>query len=233
MDLIKAINDAISQRNREENRLYIGASNIGNPCLRAVWYAYKGYESEKFPTNTQITFDIGKNLERLLLDYLEASGMNIERANEANNYLFCQHEKIKDFQGHIDALIHTDNAEPIILEIKTAKASSFAVFKKDGLKVWSKIYYSQIQSYMGMTGYKSAIILVLNKDSSELCMEWVYFDEDYYLMISDKAQFIKNNTSPPERINNNSCYHLCARCVYKNVCHYQSEVVEKPIYVEI
>lgn len=233
MDLIKAINNAIETRIKRDTRSYIGASSIGNPCLRAIWYGYKGYESAGFPTSTQITFDIGKSLEELLLNYIELSGIKVERANESNDFLKCVHPKIKEFQGHIDGLIHVENDSPIILEIKTAKASSFNVFKKDGLETWSKIYYSQIQSYMGMTGYHRAIILVINKDSSELHMEWVYFDEDYYSLLSEKAQYIKTQSEPPARINNNSCFYMCARCVFKNVCHYKEEVKEELFEVNI
>lgn len=220
MDLIKAIHDSILINSKSEERNYIGASIIGKPCARAIWYSYKGYDQDNIPIRTKITFDIGKNLEKILIDYIELSGIKIEKPCESNNYLLVQHPVYEQFKGHMDALLHIDEINPIILEIKTAKASSFQKFKKEGLKHWNHTYYAQIQTYMGISGYHKAIILALNKDSSELYFEWVYFDEDYYNLMVNKAQYLINTETIPERINNNSCYFICEQCSFKTVCHY-------------
>lgn len=219
MDLVKLINDAIAKQNADEPRPYIGASSIGRPCARETWYSFKGIEGKKTPSNAQTTFDIGKRLETLLLDYVDLAGIIIVRAEKDNNFLFYQDNELPIFQGHLDAIILLPNEKPIVLEIKTAKNSSFMKFKKVGLFDWSPGYYAQMQSYMGMTGYTRAAILVINKDTSELHHEWIDFDLSFYESLREKARLISMCKSPPPRINKNPTYFICNRCSFKEVCH--------------
>ncbi len=224
MNLIKSIHVAISSSNTQEIRRYIGASSIGKPCLRSIWYGFNGYEADKIPASLQITFDIGKSLEKLIISYLDNSKINIEIPTKDNNYLFCQDKDIPEMQGHMDAIIHLDNISPTILEIKTAKSSSFNKFKKDGVISWSQSYHYQIQSYMGMSGIDEAIILAINKDSSELHAEHVPFNKELFSYIKSKALSVINSTDAPQKISNNSCYYICRTCNYKEICHYEASL---------
>lgn len=220
MNLIKAIHSATQLRSPQEIRRYIGASSIGKTCLRSIWYGFHGFVSDKIPPSLQITFDIGKSLEKLLMEYISISGIKVEEPNEKNNFLFCQDKDVPEMQGHMDAVLYLDDISSTILEIKTAKSSSFNKFKKDGLVEWSDSYNYQIQSYMGMSGIHDAIILVINKDSSEICMENVSFDEALYVYIKIKSLSIINSVTAPPKISNNSCYYICKLCNYKEICHY-------------
>lgn len=219
MDLLKLINDAISSSHEREFRPYIGASMIGRSCERSIWYDYHGVVADKIPSAIQITFDIGKNLEKLLLDYIERTGLKLERPNENNEFLFVQDSLILDFQGHMDALLLVDGKK-VVLEIKTAKSSSFQILKSKGLREWSPLYYAQLQSYMGMSGHHTAVILVLNKDTSEMHLEWIHFDSEYYDRLRHRVKLILDSEEPLPRINSNSCFYLCQKCKFKTVCHY-------------
>jgi hypothetical protein len=219
MDLISIINRSIEKIQNQEMRRYIGASSIGNPCVRAIWYGYKGVIGEAIDPKLQITFDIGKKVEELILSYLEVSEVKIIRANEESKFLYCEDSNIPEFQGHMDAILELGDRK-VILEIKTAKSSSFSTFKKDGLKKWSNSYYAQLQSYMGMSSIYESIIIAINKDSSEMHSEWVYFNEDDYINLRGKVSYIKSFEEPPARINNNSCFHICQKCKFKMICHY-------------
>lgn len=224
MDLIKIINDVIEHSSHKDDRPYIGASYIGNACIRSIWYAYKNYDVDVIRQKRRLTFDIGKAIEKLILNYLDEAGCTIEYACVDNDFLLVQHSDIPDFQGHMDALLHTTSLKTIILEIKSAKNSSFNVFKKKGLKEWSKTYYTQCQAYMGLSGYKECIIIVVNKDTSEIAQELVTFDEDFYFQLVQKVKYIKSYIDPPPKINNNSCFYLCTMCNYRAVCHYGNTV---------
>ena len=150
MDILKLINKAVSAANPKEYRQYIGASSIGKPCKRAIWYGYHGAEQKDVSSALQITFDIGKTLEKLLLEYIGLTDLKLEIPLEENKWLFCQDSELKEFQGHMDGLLYLDELSPTVLEIKTAKSSSFQKFVKDGLLKWNYIYYAQLQAYMGM-----------------------------------------------------------------------------------
>ena len=142
MDLVHLIHKAISNMPADEPRNYIGASSIGRPCVRETWYSYKGVLKPTPQVNTAVTFEIGKRLEEMLVDYLCLTDVHIERPCQTNNFLKCQSQEFPEFQGHMDGIINFDT----VLEIKTAKNSSFAKFKLHGLKTWSYSYYTQLQA---------------------------------------------------------------------------------------
>lgn len=130
MDISALIIKKIAETRPDEPRQYIGASSIGKKCNRAIWYGFKGTESSSLSPNIRIAFDIGKRLESLLLHYMEDAGLIIIHANDRNKYLWFKDSSLDVFQGHADALLHHDEIGTCILEIKTARSSSFAVFKK-------------------------------------------------------------------------------------------------------
>ena len=219
MDLSGKILKAIEEKQSKEHRNYIGCSSIGNPCNRALWYAYHDAPSVEDKPQIKISFEIGKRLEDMILDYIEDAGIKVIRPHETNHWLLCRDSEITQFQGHMDAVLVL-NDESVVLEIKTAKSSRFQLFVKNGLKKWSQEYYAQMQSYMGMRGYSKGVMLAVNKDSSELHHEWVDFDSYFYNELRAKAESIHEAEEPPERINKNSTYFMCARCRYKDTCFF-------------
>jgi hypothetical protein len=201
----------------EEARGYIGASSIGNPCERKIWYGLKKIRGESLPVSIRRTFDIGKKLESLILDYLEEAGLLLVRSSQNLAYRSVE---VPELQGHADAKwLREFPHNSAIIEIKTAKDSSFRVFQKAGLKKWYPVYYAQVQTYMGMSGTKEAYVLALNKDTSELHDEHIGFDEDYYQELCDKAARIAKARTAPDKINNSPLYFVCRSCQYKSICH--------------
>lgn len=220
MDLTAKILKGIEEKQSKEHRAYIGCSSIGHPCSRYLWYAYHNAPSIDDKPSIKISFDIGKRLESMILDYIEEAGITVIRPHEANHQLLCRDNEIPQFQGHMDAIIVVED-EYSVVDIKTAKSSQFQAFVKKGLKAWSPIYYAQIQSYMGMRNYKKAVIVAINKDSSEIHHEWVDFDSYFYNELRAKAASIHEAEEPPERINKNPTYILCSRCKYKDTCFFK------------
>ena len=220
MDLSALILTAIEKRANDPHRRYIGASSIGQPCARAIWYGYHGAPSTDFSPTIRATFDVGKKLEELMLDYVELAGLEIVRPHVLNHWLFCGDKEVPVFQGHADALLAMPDGSKAILEIKTAKNSRFQGFKKNGLKEWAPGYYSQLQAYMGMRGLQKSVLLAINKDTSELHHEWIEFDSYHYNELRAKAHMISTADEPPDRINKSPLYHVCARCNYKDTCFF-------------
>lgn len=219
MDISALITKTIAEAQPDEPRRYIGASGIGKKCNRAIWYGFVGAERESPPPALKTTFEIGKRLEGLLLDYMQEANLNVVRPTEENNHLFYQDEEIALFQGHADAILIMPGGECAIVEIKTAKSSSFAQFKNKGLREWQESYYAQLQSYLGMSGYKRGVLLAINKDTSELHHEWVNYDDVYYHELRTKAAVISVCEEPPEKLNANAIYYVCNKCEFRKICH--------------
>jgi len=197
----------------DEPRNYVGASSIGSNCLRQIWYQFKGEKPEGVPAKFRRAGDIGKTLEGLIVSWLTEAGVQVERSDKT-----YYADNMPYFQGHFDG-IYTYKKMHGILEIKTAKHSSFNIFLNKGLKTWDPQYYAQIQSYMGMSGINNAIILVLNKDNSELSDERVLFDANFYEKLTQKAAMIFGAKTMPPRIHGSALYFKCKMCKYNKVCH--------------
>lgn len=223
MDITKLLGEAIQKQLPDEPRQYIGASSIGRECSRAIWYEYHKMIGTDFSSKLKTTFKIGKLLEGMILDDVDLLGFELERPAEINNYLFCRDESMQIFQGHMDSILYLNRDNPVILEIKTCKNSSFNSFKKDGLKIWSQTYFAQLQAYMGMTDIHHACLLALNKDTSEYHHEWVDYDDIYYHELREKALIISSCETPPEQINRSPLYFVCAGCRFKTICHGNKE----------
>lgn len=211
--------DGIMTAEKEPKRDYLGASSIGDYCERKAWYYFNGYEQEPMTPSRRRTLEIGKRLESLVLQCLEDAGLCIARPNEENLFLEVIEKDILVFRGHLDAIWLVDIKTQAIIEVKTAKDSSYRVFVNKGLKIWYPVYYAQVQAYMGMSGIHQAYIVVINKDTSEIFDEAVEFDEIYYESLKYKAKRIINAKEPLAKINENPNYFACRMCNFRGVCH--------------
>jgi len=202
----------------EAPRNYIGASSVGESCERKLWYRFNQKLCEPFNAKQRRTLDIGKSLELLIINCLRNSGINVIRTYDDFKTFEFFDKEFPYFRGNIDALIENADKSFTLLEIKTAKDASFNLFKKNGLQQWNPNYFAQVQSYMGLSGYKEAVVLALNKDTSEFHDEWVAFDSDYFYKLRMKAKKIFESKEPLKRINESSLYYACRMCGYRKIC---------------
>jgi hypothetical protein len=200
----------------EEPRNYIGASSIGSACMRQIWYGYNGYEGEPISPRLARTFEIGKRLEGMVLDYLENAGVDV-----LMEYGTVVDDELPYFRGNLDAVAwdYTNNSPRYIIEVKTAKDSSFKQFVKHGLRKWSPQYFAQVQAYMGMSWVYESYLICLNKDTSELHDEHVTFQPQYYDGLRLKAEMIHKTKKAPPRVNDSPVFYLCKMCRYRSECH--------------
>jgi hypothetical protein len=199
----------------DDVRDYIGASSIGSDCWRQIWYQYKGFKGDPLPPKVRRTFDIGKALESTVYGWLSNADLLVSRTMPE-----IIHPTMPFFKGNVDGvLIDLEEVETFIIEIKTAKDSSFKTFVNKGVKLWMPQYYAQVQAYMGLSGIFSTYILVLNKDNSDLSDELVLFDEEYYKKLENKAMLIASAETEPPRVNGSALWYQCKMCKYNKVCH--------------
>lgn len=211
--------DALSKLERIETpRDYIGASSVGDECQRKIWFQYTGAQANKVVGRQRMIYQTGHLLEKMILDDLELAGFLSERPCEGNNNLAVSCKGFEVFRGHMDGLIAINGVD-YILDIKTANDASFNRFVKHGLRSWSESYHDQLQAYMGMTGFKHAILLCLNKNTGEMHEETVNFNVVHYEFLINKAQQIAQAKSPPPRVSANPMFFKCKMCSYSEVCH--------------
>ena len=209
----------ISQKSvkKKEKRHYVGASSIGAMCPRKVWYSSNGFEGEACSPELIRIFDTGHLLEKMLCDYIQNNLKDVSLISGCSEELSLKDKHYDFFQGHADGLL-IYKKDKYILEIKTLSATGFNTLKRKGLFSFSEIYYSQVQSYMGMSGIKKAILLAINKNNSELYSETIEFNDDFYFSLQAKALFIYESQEAPARISKDGLHIECKKCTFKNQC---------------
>lgn len=203
---------------KDEPRPYIGASSIGNPCERAIWYGLHHSDKKIVSAKQRMTFQIGHALETLVINWLIGAGFRLIADLPMNYLLATECKELPIFRGTMDALLWKKDGTQELIEIKTAKDSSFQIFKKKGVRLWYPQYYDQMQSYMGMAGLSKGWLIALNKDTSELHVECVHFDAEHYKRLVEKARMISEAVIEPARISNSASYFKCKICSYSGEC---------------
>lgn len=191
-------------------------SSIGK-CQRELWAIRMGIPDEKPPNGRALmTFDVGSYLEGAVVDWLRSAGYKVLTQGADGEQIAVAMPK-RVGVGHIDGLIlwgRPSDGDWRLLEIKTAKAERFQKLVEAGsYKDWDSGYYDQIQAYMGAhsPSLDDCLVLVLNKNTSEIWPEMVRFNAERYAELEEKAKLVvESETIVPKPAAANSQY--CAHC---------------------
>lgn len=217
MDLVKAIDAGTIKSTVRDRRQYIGASNIGNECLAFLQYSLRGYPQKSIPAGVMRIFEIGHIIEEIVVEDLKKAGLRVAAVDPETNEQFevvCFGGHVR---GHADGAIATDAHVPEILEIKSMNDKKWNYFKTQGVKTSHPIYYAQMQFLMGMATLNSAWLVSYNKNNSTYHAERVYFDDDYYKHLLNKARLVIRERRAV-RISNNPLAFECRYCNYRPLC---------------
>jgi hypothetical protein len=214
----------LEQHKNQGKRDYLGASVIGDDCLRKIQLQYMKRELH-FSAQNLRTFDIGNCLESLIADWMILAGFDLKTRNE-NSEQFGFSIADGKLKGHADGIILGGSdfmKYPCLWECKTLNSKSWTDTAKRGVLVSKPIYYAQVQLYMSYMSLDEnpCVFTALNKDTSELLHELIPFDSEAAQRYSDRAvQIIKaseNNELMP-CVSNDSSFYKCKMCSYRQEC---------------
>ena len=220
---VAAIYAHYEKKNSEETkRAYLGWSELGNPCARALWYSFRMAGSKAFEGRMLRLFDTGHREEDRVLQELRAIGCDVwARDPQTGNQFGCQHFG-GHLRGHMDAVVKglpEAPKTPHLVDVKTCNAKKFAQLLKDGMqKVYPK-YWIQAQGYMGQFGLDRAMYIFVNKDDDQIHTERFHFDEQAYAKALDKAERIIFSDAPPDRLSDDPAWYECKFCDHQAKCH--------------
>jgi hypothetical protein len=213
MDLIKRIDDAIQKRiDSKQSRSYMGASGLGEPCDRKLWYSYKQPKSNHTP-RTQRIFDLGNMLEDYLVRLIRDAGILIHTVDE-NNEQFGFEDGI--IAGHIDGVL--EDGAPVLIEFKSYNSTRFAALKKAGVKENDPTYFTQCQIYMGKMELESCVFMAICKNDCDLYTETIDFDPIEFNWALQRGKEIGAMEGLPERKYNHISHFKCKLCNWAKDC---------------
>lgn len=204
-------------------RLHLGASEIGKPCDRSLWYSFRWVTNKKYPGRILRLFSTGVRAEDRFFKELKNVGATVyDRSPDTGQQIkFESHGG--HFGGSCDAVAQGLPYEPekwAIVECKTHSSKSFNELAKLGVQKAKPEHYIQMQIYMGLSqGIERALYIAENKDNDDLYDEWVTFDREVFSLYIQRAKAIINIPTPPEGVSKDPSWYQCKFCDHKSACH--------------
>lgn len=200
----------------------IGASIVGNPCEAYLAFSIRGFPEVKSSPRLKRIFRDGHRIENAVIADLKKAGHNIHDKDPMTGKQYMWDK----YNGHVvyyaDGIIEKSDGTNQLLEIKSMNDSLWQRFKGRGVRVSHPKYYDQLQMGMGLSGYKEAILLAYNKNTSEYWDEVIVFDEIAFYNLLARAMRVL--TGSATRVGSDISDWRCKDCPRRGVCWEDADV---------
>jgi len=204
-------------------RRYIGASSIGEPCARRLWYQFRWAKVEQFPGRVLRLFRRGHREEETVVQDLKAIGCVVSHTGDDQLEIKVSPHIVVHPDGVVESGLPEAPNKRHTLEIKTHSAKSFAKLQKEGIP---DKHTAQMQVAMHGTGVDRALYVAVNKDTDELFIERVRYDKDTAEKIIARGTMIAESPEAPLGVSTDPTWYQCRFCPFHSVC-YKNEAADK------
>jgi len=220
-EMIGQIYNGIKARQARPMRLSrLGASGIGEECLRKIWMDWRGYDSTDFDGRMLRLFETGNLQEdRIVSDLKTAKYAVYEKDSNGEQFTFTDktgHFVVKT-DGVIKGIPSAENT-PHVLEIKTHNKKSFEELEKKGVVISKPMHYYQVQAGMLFSGIERGLYLALCKDNEQFYVRRIKPDTHTQNDILKRIDILVNAEIRPARIGESPETYPCRWCDFKEVC---------------
>jgi hypothetical protein len=225
MKTLEAINRALEQKQGKGFRRHLGASLVGKPCARQVWYVFRWAKRSRFKARILRLFDRGNIEEERIVKWLRQSGTHtLDRDPETGSQF-----RIEDHNGHfggsLDAKLFDAPDFPsiwVLGEFKTHNDKSFKELRKKGLAKAKPEHLVQAQLYMHYEQLPYCLHFNVNKNDDDLEVVSIEYDPSVAEKYIDRAAKIIYAEVPPQRISDSPGWYLCQWCDFNQICHFNA-----------
>jgi len=219
---VDAIFAAYEEARGDGFRDHLGASLIGKPCERALWFDFRWVTLSRQEGRILRLFETGQREEERLVRNLRATGATVLEVDPATGRQFRVEAHGGHFGGSLDGIAIGLREAPKtwhVLEFKTHSAKSFAQLVSKGVAASKPQHVAQMRIYMHLMGLTRAFYLAVCKDTDALYAERVEADPAEAERLLAKASRIINAARPPSRISDDPAWFECRMCSHNAVCH--------------
>lgn len=211
------------EKNAERGgRPHLGASIIGRPCERAIWYSFRWASDKQFSGRMLRLFGTGHREEARFLEELRGIGAEVYEVDPDTGAQHRFHAIRGHFGGSCDAIARGLPEAPktwAIVEMKTHNDASFKELVKLGVSSAKPEHFVQMQVYMGLAELERSLYMACNKNTDELHTEWIHFERDVFERYMARAEKIIDAEVPLERVNTDPAWYVCKMCDHHAICH--------------
>lgn len=207
----------------EAPRSYLGWSEIGGPCDRALWYSFRWAGRAPVEGRLARLFQTGHLEEDRVLAELRAIGCEVHDRDE-NGQQFGVSSVGGHLRGHADAVVlGLPEASKTwhLVDVKSIKSKKLDELIKRGLREMYPKYYGQGQGYMGHLGLERAAFIFSCKDDDRIHVERFEFDRAEFDRLEARGRRIIESATPPQRLSDDPAWFECKFCDFRAICHGQ------------
>lgn len=202
-------------------RHHLGASIIGDSCMRYLWYTFRWVDSEAWIGRMLRLVERGQREEDVFIFHLRRIGAKVyTHDNKGEQYRISflgDH-----FAGSTDG-VATDlpelDEQALVLEFKTHNQKHFTNLKAQGVAASHPKHFKQAQMYMKGFGLKRALYCGLNKNTEDLHFELLNYEPLIAEHLVAKAESIIFGEGIPPKISASPLWFECRFCTLHSVCH--------------
>lgn len=211
------------ERNAEDwRRDHLGASVIGDPCDRKLWYGYRWAIAGEITGRMLRLFETGHREEARIVQNLKDIGLKVLEISPktGKQFRFTFHGGL--FGGSADGIVlGVPGAEKTahLLEIKTAKNTSYNKMVKHGLKKAEPGYLSQMQVLMKGLKLRRGLFVMEGKNTDDIYAERVDYDSKEADLQIERAKIAIESEGPTTRISEKPDFWKCKMCRFRVTCH--------------
>jgi len=208
-----------------EHRNHLGASGMGKPCWRQLWYVFRWVKKEQRSGRMLRLFNVGHMAEPRFISYLRGIGFEVKEFAEDGKQF-----RITGANGHyggsLDGMCkapaHYQLSEDLVLLNEFKTNNTGAGYEKVGKEALSKAkpdHYAQMSQYGYKYGLRYGLYMIENKNDSDITVRIVELDWALGRQLELKAEEIIASQQPPNRISENPAFFDCKFCNYAGICH--------------
>lgn len=220
-ETLAAVEAAVERAAEDGWRPHLGASQIGGPCDRALWYGFRWATRRAFDGRMLRLFARGQREEDSLSDLLRQAGVTVMQTDPNTGRQFTFSSCDGNFGGSMDGACHglKESSQWHVLEFKTHSKKSFDDLTSKGVQKSKPMHYAQMQCYMGWTGMDRAMYVAVCKDDDRMHLERVEYDDVEFKRLLNRAARIIESANPPDRISDDPAWYECRLCDHRDICH--------------
>lgn len=231
------------ENNKQPPRAYVGASLIGQSCVRATQLEYMrncGLEGapqpKPFEGKTLRVFATGHKIEAMIGEWLIGAGFKIDFLDP--DYPPVQEKQIGwmavggRMRGHVDGLIHSGPlpmAYPAVWECKGLNERNWQAVRKNGVIAAKPVYAAQVsmnQAYLNLKDperypLNPTLFTCFNKNTQEIYHELMPFDRSLAQSMSDRCVQILKATDARQLLPGIAVrpdHYECRMCKWQSFC---------------
>ena len=232
---LAALDALHAQASSDTPRPYLGASAIGNPCSRALWYGFRHTTTEHNPAANYRAIQDGHRGEPLMAQWLRSlPGIQLwtENPDEPGKQIGFV-DLHGHFRGHLDGVIqglYQAPQTPHVWDHKVTKELKFnklirlmqKLGEKNALAEWDEVYFAQAQIYMHEMELTRHYLTVATPGNRAIVSCRTAYQPKVAKAILKKAETIITAERPPLKLSDNPAWWQCKFCDHTALCHGQA-----------